>query len=59
VAAVRVAEPWALRELNLVVRSDGKLPSFTTAFAQFLLNDPRVAATRDADTGAPAEAPAS
>jgi DNA-binding transcriptional LysR family regulator len=50
VAGLSLLEQWALRELNLVVRSDGKLPSFTAAFAQFLLNDPRVAATREAGT---------
>ncbi|WP_455288774.1 LysR family transcriptional regulator [Cupriavidus necator] len=47
VAGVRLAEPWALRELNLIVRADGKLPAFAEAFAQFLLNDPRVVATRE------------
>jgi hypothetical protein len=35
------------------VWADGKQPSFTAAFAQFLLNDPRVAATRE--DGAPVE----
>ncbi len=47
VAGVRLAENWARRELNLIVRADGRLPSFTAAFVQFLLDDPRVAATRD------------
>ncbi|MNN22507.1 LysR substrate binding domain protein [compost metagenome] len=47
VVGVRLAEPWALRELNLIVRADGKLPAFAEAFAQFLLNDPRVVATRE------------
>jgi DNA-binding transcriptional LysR family regulator len=47
VVGVRLAEPWALRELNLIVRADGKLPGFAAAFVQFLLNDPRVAATRE------------
>jgi DNA-binding transcriptional LysR family regulator len=50
VAGLRLLEPWALRELNLVVRADAKLPSFTTAFAEFLLNDPRVAVTRETTT---------
>lgn len=59
VAGVRLAEPWALRELHLVVRSEGKLPSFTTAFAQFLLDDPRVAATRDAVAGVQQSTPTS
>jgi len=46
VASVRLAEPWALRQLHLIVRSEGRLPSFTTAFAEYLVNDPAVAATR-------------
>ncbi|AOZ01883.1 LysR family transcriptional regulator [Cupriavidus sp. USMAHM13] len=48
VGAVPLAEPWARRELSLIVRADGRLPAFAAAFAQFLLDDPRVAATRDA-----------
>lgn len=47
VAGVRLAEPWARRELNLIVRAERKLPSFTAAFVRFLLDDPRVAATRE------------
>lgn len=52
IRAVRLAEPWARRELNLIVRADGKLPAFASAFAQFLLEDPEVAATRDAGAAA-------
>lgn len=48
VSMLRLAEPWALRELNLAVRADARLPVFATAFMQFLLDDPAVAATRDA-----------
>lgn len=47
IVGLRLAEPWARRDLNLIMRTDGKLPSFTMAFAQFLLNDPPVAATRE------------
>lgn len=50
VAKVGLLEPWALRELNLILKSDGRLPSFTAAFVQFLLADPRVCATGDAFT---------
>jgi len=48
VSMLRLAEPWALRELNLAVRADARLPAFATAFMQFLLDDPAVAATREA-----------
>lgn len=47
VVAVALDEPWAVRELNLVTRADGKLPGFAAAFVQFLLSDPRVAITRE------------
>lgn len=47
VAGVRIDEPWAVRELNLITRADGRLPGFAAAFVQFLLNDPRVAITRE------------
>lgn len=47
VSMLRLAEPWALRELNLAVRADARLPVFATAFMQFLLDDPAVAATRE------------
>ena len=46
VVAIPLAEPWALRELNLVVRDEARLPSFAKALMQFLLDDPRVALTR-------------
>lgn len=48
IAGIGLLEPWALRELNLVVRSTDQLPSFAAAFVDFLLSDPRVAATREA-----------
>jgi DNA-binding transcriptional LysR family regulator len=48
IAMLALVEPWAVRELNLAVRADARLPTFTTAFMQFLLDDPRVAATRGA-----------
>ena len=47
VVGVGLDEPWAVRELNLVTRADGKLPGFAAAFVQFLLNDPRGAITRE------------
>jgi len=47
VATVPLAEPWAWRELNLAVRIEGRLPSFADALVQFLLEDPRVAITRE------------
>ncbi|CAG9168683.1 LysR family transcriptional regulator [Cupriavidus respiraculi] len=52
ICAVRLAEPWARRKLHLIVRADGKLPAFASAFAQFLLEDPEVAATREPGTAA-------
>ncbi|MEF7612744.1 LysR substrate-binding domain-containing protein [Aquincola sp. MAHUQ-54] len=48
IATLRLAEPWARRELNLAVRAEGRLPLFATALLQFLLDDPRVAMTREA-----------
>jgi DNA-binding transcriptional LysR family regulator len=54
VVGVALDEPWAVRELTLVTRADGKLPGFAAAFVQFLLNDPRVAITRE--TGAAPDA---
>lgn len=50
IVAVGLDEPWALRELSLVTRGDGKLPGFAAAFVQFLLSDPRVAMTREPKT---------
>lgn len=47
VVGIKLLEQWALRELNLIVRSGDKLAPFAAAFVQFLLNDPRVAATRE------------
>lgn len=47
IAKVGLLEPWALRELNLVLQADVRLPSFTAAFVQFLLDEPRVCATRE------------
>lgn len=47
VIGITLLEQWALRELNMIVRSDDKLTPYASAFAQFLLDDPRVAATRD------------
>lgn len=45
-AVIELDEPWALRELNLVVRKDARFPNFITACMNFLLEDPVVAATR-------------
>lgn len=44
---IPLVEPWAIRELNLAVRADARLPAFAKAFMQFLLDDPRVAVTRE------------
>lgn len=44
---IPLSEPWARRELNLAVRTEGRLPVFAAALVQFLLDDPRVAMTRD------------
>ena len=46
VAVIELEEPWALRELTLVVRQDAKFPAYMQEFMNFLLEDPRVAATR-------------
>ncbi|WP_151448929.1 LysR substrate-binding domain-containing protein [Lacisediminimonas profundi] len=51
VAALDLREPWALRKLSMVVRAEEELPSFAAAFAEFLLADPRVAATREGQSG--------
>lgn len=45
-AVIELDEPWALRELNLVVRQDARFPDFITACVSFLLEDPLVASTR-------------
>lgn len=46
---LRLEEPWARRELNLAVRTEGRLPIFADALVQFLLEDPAVAMTREHD----------
>ena len=46
VAVIELEEPWALRVLTLVVRQDAKFPTYMQEFMNFLLEDPRVAATR-------------
>jgi DNA-binding transcriptional LysR family regulator len=51
IATVSLSEPWALRALSLAVRREARMPAFVRAFVQFLLDDPRVAATRDAGGG--------
>lgn len=48
IVAIPLSEHWALRELNLAVRQDARMPAFAQAFVRFLLDDPRVAATREA-----------
>ena len=45
-AVLPLDEPWALRELSLVVRQDARFPDFITEFMNFLLEDPQVAMTR-------------
>lgn len=47
IATLALAEDWARRALHLVLRDDARLPPFVAALAQFLLEDPRVAATRE------------
>ena len=39
VTRVGLLEPWALRELNLILKSGEQLPSFTAAFIQFLMSE--------------------
>jgi DNA-binding transcriptional LysR family regulator len=46
IAVATIDEPWARRELHLIAPPAGRLPGFTEAFIQFLVNDPRVVATR-------------
>ncbi len=49
IAAVALSEPWALRELTLVTQA-GVTPSpFVEQVAEYLLDDPIVAATREQD----------
>lgn len=45
-AVIALDEPWALRELSLVVRRDARFPGFISEFVHFLLEDPQVAMTR-------------
>lgn len=47
-SVVELAEPWALRELNLVIRQDARFPSYVEDFIRHLLEDHRVAITRAA-----------
>jgi len=49
VVTLPLMETWARRELNLAVRADGGLPPFAQALIQFLLEDPRVARTRQSN----------
>jgi len=51
VARLALDEPWARRELNLAVRADARFPEFIKACVDFLLDDPLVAATRQASGG--------
>jgi len=46
-AVIALDEPWALRELSLVVRKDARFPGFISEFVNFLLEDPQVAMTRE------------
>jgi DNA-binding transcriptional LysR family regulator len=39
VTKIGLLEPWALRELNLILKSGEQLPSFTAAFVQFLMSE--------------------
>ncbi|OZI37389.1 LysR family transcriptional regulator [Bordetella genomosp. 10] len=47
IAAVELAEPWAIRELTLVRPSTGPLSPLAEQVAEYLLEDPAVAATRE------------
>ncbi|KOF53165.1 MULTISPECIES: LysR family transcriptional regulator [unclassified Achromobacter] len=46
IAAAALCEPWARRELTLVTRAASPLSPFVTQVAEYLLDDPLVAATR-------------
>lgn len=46
VLVVPLDEHWALRELNLALRADATPAPFVQTLVQFLLEDPRVSATR-------------
>lgn len=47
VAAVRLSDPWAARELYLVYAEDPGQPELVREFARILLNDPQVTAVRE------------
>ena len=46
-AVVELVEPWALRELNLIVRQDARFPSYIQDFIRHLLEDHQVSITRN------------
>jgi DNA-binding transcriptional LysR family regulator len=46
IAAVALCEPWAVRELTLVTHAGTPLSPFVAQVAEYLLDDPSVAATR-------------
>jgi DNA-binding transcriptional LysR family regulator len=46
IAVIGLEEPWAVRELTLVIRQDAKFPNYIRALVEYLLEDPLVAATR-------------
>ena len=48
IAAIPLQEPWAVRELHLVIRQDARFPDYITELVKYLLEDPQVAATRKA-----------
>jgi DNA-binding transcriptional LysR family regulator len=52
-AVVNLEEPWALRELNLVVRQDARFPDYITGLVSYLLEDPQVARTRSLPPSGP------
>ncbi|MFD4838683.1 LysR family transcriptional regulator [Achromobacter sp. NPDC058515] len=49
IAAVELSEPWALRELTLVTQAGTPPSPFVEQVAEYLLDDPIVAATRGPD----------
>jgi len=49
IAAVALREPWALRELTLVTQAGVPPSPFVEQVAEYLLDDPIVAATREQD----------
>ena len=49
IAAVALSEPWALRELTLVTQAGVPPSPFVEQVAEYLLDDPIVAATREQD----------